>query len=310
MLNFVYCLDDKYNTQCICSIYSLLENVDEKIKITIIHKDKSTMCEIPSSILDHQHLETINVKEKISLLKEYPMVGGTHVSEATYYRLNIDYYFKENEDYITYLDCDVICIKNPIPFIKEAINKIEKSNKVFAATTEQELIEHGSNNLKMKSNNYFNAGVLIININMWKQEQITKKLLLKLEQIKKKIVFWDQDVLNAYFDGSFVELNQNLNHQVKMEDQTKGEIKNNGEIIFLHYSGKFKPWTVRGVYNSDSQYFQKIYRTLYTDKYYIKYNYKVNALKDLIYGVLTFKLFLLKYRINAIKVIVRSFFNK
>ena len=81
MLNFVYCLDDKYNTQCICSIYSLLENVDEKIKITIIHKDKSTMCEIPSSILDHHYLETIDVKDKISLLKEYPMVGGTHVSK-------------------------------------------------------------------------------------------------------------------------------------------------------------------------------------------------------------------------------------
>ena len=86
------------------------------------------------------------------------MVGGTHVSEATYYRLNIDSYFKENEDYITYLDCDVICIKNPISFIKEAINKIEKSNKILAAMTEHEPIEHGRNNLKMKSSNYFNAG--------------------------------------------------------------------------------------------------------------------------------------------------------
>ena len=309
MLNFVYCLDSNYNTQCICSIYSLLENVDEKIKITLIHQDKSTMCEIPSSILNHPYLEVIEVRDKISLLKEYPMIGGTHVSEATYYRLNIDSYFKENEDYIIYLDCDVICIKNPLPLIKKTINNIEQSNKVLAAMTEHELVDHGISNLKMKSNKYFNAGVLIINIDMWKQEQITQKLLLKLEQIKKEIVFWDQDVLNAHFDGSFIELNENLNHQVKMEDKSKEEIKNTDGIVFLHYSGKFKPWTVRGAYNSDSQYFQKIYRTLYADKYYIDYNYKVNALKDLLYGILTFKLFFLNYRFNALKVILKSFFK-
>ena len=309
MLNFVYCLDENYNTQCICSIYSLLENVDEKIKITLIHQDEDKMCEIPSNILNHQYLEAIVIKDKISLLKEYPMIGGAHVSEATYYRLNIDSYFNDKEDFIVYLDCDIICIENPLPSIKETINKIKKSNKVIAATTEGDLVCHGKSNLKMKSGKYFNAGVLIINIDMWRQKEITQKLLLKLEQIKKEIIFWDQDVLNSYFDGSFVELDENLNHQVKMEDKSKEKIKNSDGVLFLHYSGKFKPWTVRGAYNSNSQYFQSIFRSLYNEKYFIDYNYKVNALKDLFYGILTLRIFFLEYRFNAMKVILKSFFK-
>ena len=41
MLNFLYCFDNGYNIQAQCSIYSLLENVDEKINIFIIHKNKN-----------------------------------------------------------------------------------------------------------------------------------------------------------------------------------------------------------------------------------------------------------------------------
>ena len=47
----------------------------------------------------------------------------------------------------------------------------------------------------------------------------------------------------------------------------------------------------------------------YNEKYFIDYNYKVNALKDLFYGILTLRIFFLEYRFNAMKVILKSFFK-
>ena len=39
MKNFLYCFDFNYNIQGFCSIYSLLENTNQPVKIHIIHKD-------------------------------------------------------------------------------------------------------------------------------------------------------------------------------------------------------------------------------------------------------------------------------
>ena len=38
MLNFLYCCDENYNLQFQTSVFSLLENISEKINIYLIHK--------------------------------------------------------------------------------------------------------------------------------------------------------------------------------------------------------------------------------------------------------------------------------
>ena len=38
---------------------------------------------------------------------------GAHVTEATFYRIFLERHLSF-DDYVTYLDCDVICIKNPL----------------------------------------------------------------------------------------------------------------------------------------------------------------------------------------------------
>ena len=49
-----------------------------------------------------------------------------HISEATYYRLFLDKYLPDNLDYILYVDADIICYRDPIPLIKEEIQKLLK----------------------------------------------------------------------------------------------------------------------------------------------------------------------------------------
>ena len=42
LITFIYCFDENYNLQAATSILSLLRNVDEKIDIEIIHKNKKS----------------------------------------------------------------------------------------------------------------------------------------------------------------------------------------------------------------------------------------------------------------------------
>ena len=58
---------------------------------------------------------------------------------------------------------------------------------------------------------YFNAGVMFINLELWRKSNTTNFLIEKLEEIKHKITFWDQDVLNAHFDGEYFQLDEGMN---------------------------------------------------------------------------------------------------
>ena len=59
MLSFIYCLDENYNKQSLCSIYSLLENINEEIKIYLIHKNPDSVDMLPKIISEHSELFTM-----------------------------------------------------------------------------------------------------------------------------------------------------------------------------------------------------------------------------------------------------------
>ena len=63
-----------------------------------------------------------------------------------------------------------------------------------------------------------------------------------IDLYKDRIIFWDQDVLNKYFDDNFLKLSDNLNFRVYEPVDYK---KLDSEAILLHYSGNAKPWTIK-----------------------------------------------------------------
>jgi hypothetical protein len=81
-------------------------------------------------------------------------------------------------------------------------------------------------------------------------------------------------------------------------------------ISILHYSGKFKPWSVRGVVNHNAEFFQEIYRSIYTKKYYLNINYKQNAINDIVASIFTGTLFSAKYPFSLIWFTIKSLVRK
>ena len=52
---------------------------------------------------------------------------------------------------------------------------------------------------------------MFINLKKWREDKITDALIDTMDNIKESIQYWDQDVLNSYFDGDYFEIQEKFN---------------------------------------------------------------------------------------------------
>ena len=108
-----------------------------------------------------------------------------------------------------------------------------------------------------------NAGVMIIDKKRWIKNDIGKRLVKITSERHQDLEFWDQDSLNILFDGNFCHMSKFLNFNLNMypyENVINYELDKN--VKFIHYFGKFKPWTLKGIENKKTKYYQNFYRQI------------------------------------------------
>ena len=306
MINVLYCFDENYNKQAAVSIFSLLEKVSEKINIYIIHKDPDTFINIKEKIDSHKNLSNLYIHKFINTKFSFPNVHGTHVSEATYYRFFIEEFLESKVDNILYLDSDIVCLNDPIPEIKLKTQKLKNSSKIIAAVSEPQSLRKS---LELNSEKYFNAGVMLIDFKKWQECEMEANLINLAENTKKEILFWDQDILNLYFDGEYVELSSYMNHTLGMipfEKLSYQSIKEIDKINFIHYVGKFKPWSLKGIVNSKSKFYQDIHRALFDTTYHLQSSRKMNTIFDLYKSIISGVYFRVDYPFRLFIVVFKS----
>jgi len=311
VLNLLYCFDSNYNIQAFTSIFSFLEKSSEKICLNVIHKDTSKKDIFPENILNHSNLKELNIYKFDRKFNTFPKVENSHVSEATYYRLFFNDYIENIEDFesITYVDCDMICLKDTSIEISEYSKNLIESEYILAARKEKfETIEMEKiiKNLQLSSSKYMNAGLLIIDVNKWINGNLTQKLCEKLLQIENNIIYWDQDVFNAYLDGKFYELPESLNCFTNLEDN----LIVREEIKIVHFYGSKKPWTTKGILNKKSTYYQDMYRELGLGSYHITHKRRRESVKHLISGIFNLKIIYIKKPTSFLKDFLTSLSKK
>ena len=298
MQNYLYCFDSNYNIQATCSMYSLLTNNTEQLNIYIIHKEPYTFGKYQKKLEKLNNLNELKLYNFNSDNKSFPNIEKTHVSEATYYRFYLNQYLPEYVKEVMYIDADIVCINDLATSYRESLKKLNEENFIISVRTEKNKLQGRNVNdleenndfdrLGLKSDKYFNAGVMLIDVEKWNLENIHKNLLKTQIMIKEKILFWDQDVLNFFFDGNYSELDKNLNYDVSINinnemeyegDKTSFQI-NEKKVKLLHYSGKSKPWTVKGVLHPDSNFYHNVYFELFRKRYHIQNNWKKLAFKQ------------------------------
>lgn len=169
-----------------------------------------------------------------------------HITLATYYRIIIPELLDQNIEKIIYLDCDMI-IDGDISYLWET----NLNGYVIGAVAEPSFNDFERLNLKPEDG-YFNAGMLVINLTIWRRLKLSNTLIQYIQNNLDKIVLWDQDALNACLKGQWKKLHPMYNQQSAFFQLSNKLLINNystNELaiavknpIIIHYTGSSKPW--------------------------------------------------------------------
>lgn len=163
-----------------------------------------------------------------------------YYSITTYFRLFLPNMFKEI-DKALYLDCDIV-VKTDIANL---FNIDIKDNLVGAIPDEAinkvyEFLKYANDYLGINAQDYFNAGILIMNFKALREFNFEEKFINLLNQIKFTVA-QDQDYLNVICKDrvKYLDLSWNKMPLDKSLDES--------EVNLIHYNLNYKPWRYKGI---------------------------------------------------------------
>lgn len=153
-----------------------------------------------------------------------------YISKATYLRYFIEDLFEYSDSpYWIYLDCDVVVNQNITkPFLDYPNEKLLAVSDPYIKQIQ---------GYKFYNQDYFNAGVLYINANHWRNAKL--ELVYLTEKLKSELQFGDQDILNFYIKDNWIKLNKSYNFQLDHLIETEKSKATIPHII--HFTGPNKP---------------------------------------------------------------------
>ena len=218
--------------------YSYVEQVMTTIK-SICYHNRSIRFYLINSDFPNEWLKQLNKRlEKFDseiincrVTSEQILRYKTDISYTVFLRYFVADFVKE--DKALYLDCDLVVTKNlddlfatdlqdyPLAAIRDFGGRVYFGREIF------------------------NAGVLLINNALWKQENITQKLIDLTNEWHDKVDQADQSILNMLFENKWLELDFDNNHIVIHERFANYRFPNGQEYPgIIHYLSERKPWHV------------------------------------------------------------------
>ncbi|HTH83262.1 MAG TPA: glycosyltransferase [Mucilaginibacter sp.] len=248
---FLKSIEMNHKTDEIIDAYIIDDNISQKKRKKIINSLK----------LDKMVLHWIKMKDAIPENISLPFVNNSYPIN-TYLRVIIPYFIPKTVKKILYLDVDMIML-NDISLLwntdigEYPIGAVSDSMDHNVKTIRTGIINHEELGLN-PDEKYFNAGLIIIDIDKWLAGDYTKKTFDAINNNKKYAGLGDQYGLNIAFIGKWHEIDPlwstfsistipkpNLIHYFHRKPIFK-EYANNYRDEFYHYLNQtewkgFKP---------------------------------------------------------------------
>lgn len=165
-----------------------------------------------------------------------------------YYRLLAAQWLPEQLDRILYLDPDILVINQ----LYDLWN-LNLDGYLFAAASHTGKTEMANNVNRLRlgtENNYFNSGVLLINLKQARQEIVPEEIFRYVAENNMELLLPDQDVLNALYGHRILEVDDSIwNYDARNFSNymmRSGGEKNANWVMkhtaILHFCGREKPW--------------------------------------------------------------------
>jgi lipopolysaccharide biosynthesis glycosyltransferase len=168
-----------------------------------------------------------------------------HITQAAYLRLFAAEFLDPGIERILYLDADLLVLDDLGPLWETELG-------AYAAAAVPDPYGLGRREaLGLAADApYVNSGVLLMNLALWRREDLTRRLCGYVESMGDRLLFHDQDALNAVLAGRILPLDYRWNLQARMlRPRGRRATTDPGALAraarapaILHYTSARKPW--------------------------------------------------------------------
>lgn len=233
-----FAVDNGYIPFLSVALRSLIDNTSKEniyaIKILYTSVTDENKEKIKKYEKENISIEFVDLNKQLEEIKE-KLYTRNYFSNTTYYRLFIPELYPEY-DKAVYIDSDTVCLSD----IAELYNTDMGDNLIAgipdgviqAIDIFKDYVERVVG--VADYNNYFNAGVIVMNLKELRDYKFEEKFIYMLEKIKFEVA-QDQDYLNRLCKGRVKILDYSWNRMPVMG-------KTEGKINLIHYNLGAKPW--------------------------------------------------------------------
>jgi lipopolysaccharide biosynthesis glycosyltransferase len=200
--------------------------------------------------------------------ERFPIKKG-HVSVAAYARIFLTDLLPPHWTKVLYLDCDVIVRRN-------LGNLWDRDLDGFAAAAVQ---EPGNSPRKVALDMpdaapYFNSGVMLINLTYWREYDVKNLLLDYIYHNAEKLMYWDQDAINACLSLKMLPLPSrwNVTHTFYLGPfrdvcgmKARDLLSLQRDPAVVHFTGPTKPWMYIMTHPFQASYWTLLGKTPFRD---------------------------------------------
>jgi len=249
-IEIAYITDSIYVLPTRVSITSLIKNSGEDRKYNIhvvgdgLKEDEIKELEELSSLKNNVHVDVLKVENNYGdIYKEHQ-----HVSKAALLKFSLADIFN-SLNRIIYLDGDTLILGD----IAELFD-IDITDYYGAAVSDVPTIMDQKSNDRIGHKNYFNSGVMLLNLSKWRADEVSVMLINEKKKEKWRL-FVDQDAFNTVLGEhvKYLPLKYNciygetINKPIEQvaglfhmtAEETGKQIEN---PVVLHLADKKKPW--------------------------------------------------------------------
>lgn len=250
-INILCATDDNYAPYCGIMLTSLFENnKDCHFDVFVFVSDdisKVNKTKFEKLVQKYRN-DIVLITIDDSMVAEFPISNGTYVTKPTYYRLLAATLLPTNINKVIYLDCDIVVIDS----IKPLWN-VNLEGKALAVCEDCDYQYH-SDRLGLSEFGYFNAGVMVINLDYWRKHDLNLEFKEYNFDHPTGLLLMDQDILNGVCFNEKVWLPVRYNFMVSYfvkvlwnsysDEKRRYYLNECDKAVVLHYAVE-KPWNYR-----------------------------------------------------------------
>lgn len=256
-LNIVYSSDNNYAQHVGVSLISLFENNKQfnKINVYIIENKINILNKKNLIYICNKYNRSIEFIKFSEFSNKLNLNIGNSISISSYARLFLSSVIDTSIEKILYLDSDSIINDSLAGLWNLDINDYYVAGVCDTVSDDTKL----RINLDIDTP-YINAGMLLINLKKWREEEIEKKFLEFIALNKGQVFHHDQGTINGVLNQKFLLLHPKYNSMATFFTMTRKEIMkyyglknyyNSKELdeavnnpVFIHFTPAFvnRPW--------------------------------------------------------------------